>query len=142
MKVAPADLENPVPITAADGQGSTSRHANLSNGAYAVQVRDIGTGVSTLNDRAVTRWSGDEVLDTDGVHFYLRDLNDGSIWSAGFQPTCVIPAEYEFSSGDECAEISRLDFGIACRMRVCVGGPELGGPARSIDESIAKSSAD
>jgi cyclic beta-1,2-glucan synthetase len=103
----------------------------LTNGAYSVQLRYVGTGVSKFHDRAVTRSSGDEVLDTDGIHFYLRDLDDGSSWSAGFQPTCVVPDEYAFSCDDGCAEISRVDFGIACTLRVKVL-PELNVEVRSI----------
>jgi N,N'-diacetylchitobiose phosphorylase len=127
MKVAPADLANRSPGPADAGRIDLPRPASLTNGAYSVQLRHGGTGVSTLHDRAVTRSSGDEVLDTDGIHFYLRDLANGSIWSAGFQPTCVVPDEYAFSCDDGCAEISRVDFGIACTMRVVVS------PGRNVE---------
>ncbi|MDD1736080.1 MAG: cyclic beta 1-2 glucan synthetase, partial [Methanothrix sp.] len=35
---------------------------------------------------AVTRWHGDPTRDNEGMFFYIRDLDSGEVWSAGYQP--------------------------------------------------------
>jgi cyclic beta-1,2-glucan synthetase len=69
---------------------------------------------------AVSRWMPDSTCDRDGFHVFLRDLEDGFVWSAGFQPTRAVPDSYEFQFSTSAAEISRTDRGIECRLAVCV----------------------
>jgi cellobiose phosphorylase len=92
----------------------------LSNGRYRVQLSGVGTGVSEFGGLAVSRWVPDPTCDADGFHIYLRDLDFGAIWSAGFQPTRATPDEYEFGLSPGCAEIRRVDNGIECKTTVCV----------------------
>src|SRR2546428_9580595 len=66
---------------------SASPPALLSNGQYNVRLSEAGSGCSELGGVAITRWAADETRDADGFHIYLRDLNDGFLWSAGFQPS-------------------------------------------------------
>ena len=56
----------------------------------------------------------------DGFHIFLRDLDDDFVWSAGFQPTRVMPTTYEFQFSSSAAEIARADREIECRLAVCV----------------------
>src|SRR5258705_2233433 len=70
----------------------------LSNGKYNVRLSEVGSGCSELGGVAISRWSGDETRDADGFYIYIRDLDDGSVWSAGYQPTRVIPAQYAIRS--------------------------------------------
>ncbi len=58
----------------------------LSNGKYRVMVSSSGGGYSQWKDIAVTRWHGDPTRDNEGMFFYIRDLDSGEIWSAGYQP--------------------------------------------------------
>jgi cellobiose phosphorylase len=58
----------------------------LSNGRYSVMVSSSGGGYSKWKEIAVTRWHGDPTLDNDGMFFYIRDLDSGEVWSAGYQP--------------------------------------------------------
>ena len=58
----------------------------LSNGRYSVMVSSSGGGYSKWKDIAVTRWHGDPTRDSDGMFFYIRDLDSGEVWSAGYQP--------------------------------------------------------
>jgi cyclic beta-1,2-glucan synthetase len=93
--------EEPVDITPVEarvrhfGIGSTEgpvpHGAILSNGRYAAFVTTSGTGYSRLGETAVTRWRGDRTVDTDGLFFYIRDVESGRYWSAGRQP--VVSAE-------------------------------------------------
>ena len=64
---------------------STDFHT-LSNSRYATVLSAAGTGYSTWNGLALTRWNGDPVEDNDGFFLYLRDLDSGACWSLGQQP--------------------------------------------------------
>ncbi|TNB46515.1 glycosyl transferase [Martelella lutilitoris] len=58
----------------------------LSNGRYAVMLTDNGSGYSRWHDLAVTRWHEDVTCDDDGSSIFLRDVDDGAVWSAGARP--------------------------------------------------------
>jgi cellobiose phosphorylase len=58
----------------------------LSNGKYHVMVTTEGSGSSRWNAQAVTRWREDAVLEDGGTYFYLRDADDGEVWSATARP--------------------------------------------------------
>ena len=92
----------------------------LTNGRYSVRLSARGGGQSQWGKLAVTRWSGAAVCDADGFHVYLRDLADNFVWSAGYQPTRVLPDAYEFRSGGGVAEIERWNRGIECQLSVGV----------------------
>ncbi len=120
MKLAPVDVERKkTPESGADAL-APPQIVTLSNGRYSVRMSEAGSGYARLKDIAITRWSGDEVAESDGVHFYLRDLDDGFVWSAGYQPTRVVPSRYEFRAVHNIAEISRLDRGIESRLQCFV----------------------
>ena len=67
----------------------------LSNGRYSVMVSGAGGGYSQWKDIAVTRWHGDPTSDNEGMFFYIRDLDSGEIWSAGYQPVLKDSEIYE-----------------------------------------------
>ena len=58
----------------------------LSNGRYAVMVTAAGSGYSRWRDLGVTRWREDVTRDDTGSYIFLRDIEDGRVWSAGYQP--------------------------------------------------------
>jgi cyclic beta-1,2-glucan synthetase len=58
----------------------------LSNGRFSVMVSSSGGGYSKWKEIAITRWHGDPTCDNDGMFFYIRDLDSGEVWSAGYQP--------------------------------------------------------
>ncbi|HVT30792.1 MAG TPA: hypothetical protein VHE81_22495, partial [Lacipirellulaceae bacterium] len=97
-----------------------SETVRLSNGQYSLRFSEAGSGHSELDGVAITRSAGDETRDADGFYLYLRDLDDGFVWSAGYQPTRVIPLRYTFRSDSNWAEISRVDHDIECRLKVFV----------------------
>ncbi len=120
MKLAPAEHEQIPAPDARESVHSPSRVVSLSNGAYRLRLSEAGSGHSRLESVAITRWTGDELVEADGFHIYLRDLEDDFVWSAGYQPTRVTPAQYEFRAAHNVAEISRLDRDIECRVQVFV----------------------
>uniref|UniRef100_UPI00358E756B glucoamylase family protein n=1 Tax=Crenothrix polyspora TaxID=360316 RepID=UPI00358E756B len=67
----------------------------LSNGRYAVMITAAGSGYSLWRDLAVTRWREDVTRDAWGSYIYLRDIESGQVWSAGYQPTTVEPDQHE-----------------------------------------------
>ena len=64
---------------------STDFHT-LSNGRYATFLSAAGTGYSTWNGLALTRWNADPVENNDGFFLYLRDQDSSEFWSLGQQP--------------------------------------------------------
>jgi cyclic beta-1,2-glucan synthetase len=68
-----------------------------------------GSGYSRWRDIAVTRWREDATRDCWGSYIFLRDMQTGAVWSAGYQPSGVDADDYEVSFTEERAEISRRD---------------------------------
>src|SRR4029079_8714834 len=62
----------------------------------------------------------DETRDAEGFYIYIRDLDDGQVWSAGYQPMRVVPTRYSVQSDADAVEISRMDREIDCRLTVSV----------------------
>ena len=95
-------------------------YVRLSNGRYTVYLCGTGSGVSQRGTWAVSRGAADDQFDAGGFHLYLRDVDAGGVWSAGYQPTRVPPQRYEFRAGQNFAEISRTDAEIESALSVCV----------------------
>jgi cyclic beta-1,2-glucan synthetase len=81
----------------------------LSNRTYSVMVTDSGGGYSSCRSRAVTRWREDATQDCWGSFIYLYDMEYEKHWSAGFQPTAVVPDEYRVHFNEESVIIARRD---------------------------------
>jgi cyclic beta-1,2-glucan synthetase len=81
----------------------------LANDNYSVLVSEAGTGYSRWRDLAVTRWREDPTADALGFFVFLRDVEDGTVWSAGYQPTGREPDRYGVSFSEERARIIRRD---------------------------------
>jgi len=81
----------------------------LSNGNYSVMLTAAGSGYSRWRDIAVTRWREDPTCDPWGSYVYLRDVVNGQVWSAGYQPVGREPDSYEVAYFEDRAEISRRD---------------------------------
>jgi len=92
----------------------------LSNGSYAVMITAAGSGYSRWRDLAVTRWREDATCDCWGMYVFLRDVPNGKLWSAGYQPTGIEPDSYEAAFFEDRAEIARRDGTIETRMEVAV----------------------
>jgi cyclic beta-1,2-glucan synthetase len=97
----------------------------LSNGRYTVLLTAAGGGVSTWGDTALTAWDGDRVEDANGLFIYLRDLDDGRLWSAAALP-CGGAADAQRSEYAEGRlRIERRMHGIASSLEVCVGADDV-----------------
>ena len=111
-----------------DSQRAFSRHEldddasplTLAGRATTSIITPAGSGGIRYEGLAVTRWAGDPTCDADGVHLFLRDLEDNRFWSAGYQPTAVEPDECEVNFSVGRANFRRLDHGIQVELDVCV----------------------
>ncbi|MDO8363939.1 MAG: glucoamylase family protein [Actinomycetota bacterium] len=92
----------------------------LSNGRYAVMVTTAGSGYSRWGDIAVTRWREDVTQDNWGNYLFLRDMDTGTVWSAGHQPTGAEADSYEVTYSEDRAEFSRRDGSISTGLTVVV----------------------
>ncbi len=84
----------------------------LSNGRYHVMVSNAGGSYSRWKDLSVTRWREDSTRDNWGNFCYLRDLDEGDVWSTTYQPTLVEPKKYEVIFSEGRAEFRRADHGL------------------------------
>ena len=106
----------------------------LSNGRYAVMITAAGSGFSRWRNLAVSRWREDVTCDPWGSYVYLRDVENGTVWSAGYQPSGARPDSYEVAFSEDRAEITRRDGTLATTLDVVVS-PEDDGEVRRVSIS-------
>ena len=82
----------------------------LSNGRYSVMIDSSGGGFSFFNKTAMlTRWRDDPTATSHGSFIYIKDIKDGKLWSAAYQPTKVEAESYEAIFTPGRAEFKRFD---------------------------------
>jgi cyclic beta-1,2-glucan synthetase len=99
---------------------STPQTHLLSNGRYSVMLTSAGSGASRWDELGVTRWREDLTRDDSGSYFFLRDIESGAVWSAGYQPSGVEPDSYDVSFTEDRAEFIRSDAAITTILEVIV----------------------
>ncbi len=99
---------------------STPRTHLLSNGRYAVMLTAAGSGYSRGAGLGITRWREDVTRDHWGTYIYLRDVQNGAVWSAGYQPSGVEPDTYRATFLEDRAEFQRRDGAITTTLEVLV----------------------
>ena len=92
----------------------------LSNGRYSVMITAAGSGYSRWRDIAVTRWKEDVTRDDTGSYIFLRDVQSGAVWSAGYQPSGVEPETYQVTFTEDRAEFVRTDDAITTTLEIVV----------------------
>jgi cyclic beta-1,2-glucan synthetase len=92
----------------------------LSNGRYSVMLTAAGSGYSRWHDVAITRWREDVTGDGLGAYVFLRDVQSGKIWSAGYQPSVVEPESYDVTFSEERAQIVRSDLSLTTALEIMV----------------------
>jgi len=96
----------------------------LSNGRYAVMLTAAGSGYSRWRDLAVSRWREDVTCDEWGSYVFLRDVDSGNVWSAGFQPSGVEPDDYNVTFNENRAEFTRRDGSLTTTLEVLVSAED------------------
>jgi cyclic beta-1,2-glucan synthetase len=92
----------------------------LSNSAYHVMITNAGSGYSRSRGVDITRWREDSTREIWGQFFYIRDLQRDLLWSAGHQPVCAPPQEYEVIFAADKSTIRRRDAEIETLLEVTV----------------------
>ncbi|MEO6227553.1 MAG: glycosyl transferase family 36 [Thermomonas sp.] len=96
-------------------------HAHLlSNGRYRTMLTAAGSGYSQWAGCAITRWREDATCDPWGSYLYVRDLADGTVWSAGLQPTGKAAGAYAATFSEGRALIERRDGSLTTTTEVLV----------------------
>jgi cyclic beta-1,2-glucan synthetase len=108
---------------ASAGQTTPATHL-LSNGRFATMLTAAGSGYSRWGDIAVTRWREDATCDDFGAYVFLRDIGNGEVWSAGFQPSGAEPDDYEVVFQEDRAEIARRDGTLTTTLDVIVSAED------------------
>ena len=96
----------------------------LSNARYSVMVTAAGSGYSRWGDVSVTRWREDATCDDWGSYIFLRDVDSGAVWSAGFQPRGVEPDDYEVVFNEDRAQWTRRDGTLTTVQEIVVSAEE------------------
>lgn len=92
----------------------------LGNGRLASWISESGGGGLSWHGQSLTRWLPDPTRDHYGLWVYVRDEDDGSMWSIGRQPTVAVPEEARVVFHPHKAEFHRRDHGIGVHMEVGV----------------------
>jgi cyclic beta-1,2-glucan synthetase len=103
---------------------ASPRTTLLANGDYAVMLTAAGSGFSKWRNIAVTRWREDRTCDPWGYYIFLRDVHDGHVWSAGYQPCGVEPESFSAAFHEDRAEFTRRDGVISTRLEILVSGED------------------
>ncbi|MDE3160571.1 MAG: glycosyl transferase [Acidobacteriota bacterium] len=103
-----------------DVPGSSPEVCLLSNGRYSVMLTASGGGYSALDGTDITRWREDGTRDCWGQYCYVRNLDDGRVWSAGRQPLGRNTDEYESHLRPGRAIIRRRDRDVETCYEVAV----------------------
>ena len=103
---------------------ATPRTHLLSNGNYSVMLTAAGSGYSRWRDIALTRWREDPTCDPWGHYIFLRDVFNGHVWSAGYQPIGRESEIYEVAFFEDRAEIRRKDGPIRTIMEIFVSAED------------------
>ena len=106
----------------------------LSNGRYAVMITAAGSGFSRWKNLAVSRWREDVSCDPWGSYIYLRDVENGYVWSPGYQPSGARADSYEVAFSEDRTEITRRDGTLTTTLDVVVS-PEEDGDVRRVSIS-------
>ena len=83
-----------------------------------------GSGFSKWRHIAVTRWREDPSCDPWGSYIFLRDVHEGRVWSAGYQPSGAAPDGYGVDFHEDRAEILRKDGAISTLLQVLVSSED------------------
>jgi cyclic beta-1,2-glucan synthetase len=134
------DLELPAVRRLHSAHDATPQAHLLSNGRYAVMLTAAGSGYSRWGDIGITRWREDVTRDDFGAYVFLRDVQSGDVWSAGYQPSGVEPDRYEVTFTEDRAEFIRRDGAFTTTLEVVVS-PEDNAEVRRISVANAGSRA-
>ncbi|MGI8783988.1 MAG: GH36-type glycosyl hydrolase domain-containing protein [Acidobacteriota bacterium] len=84
----------------------------ISNGNYSVMVTNAGGGYSRWRDFDITRWRADSTRDIWGSFCYVRDVDEGHVWTTTYHPLSSTGQRYAATFTADRAEFRRRDEGV------------------------------
>jgi cellobiose phosphorylase len=98
----------------------TPRTQLLGHGSYTVMITSAGGGYSRWRDIDLSRWRADTTADAWGTFCYVKDLDQGTVWSTAHQPTRRTASRYAVTFTTDRAEFERRDAGIGTLTEITV----------------------
>ncbi len=92
----------------------------LSNGHYSVLLADDGSSGSRWEGIDLTRWDPDVPATEGGQGTYVKDLDDGRLFSIGLAPVGGNEQHCRVRFGPHAAEFQRRELGLLCQMGIAV----------------------
>ena len=83
-------------------------------------VTSAGGGYSRWRDIDLSRWHADTTLDAWGSFCYVKDLEQGTVWSTAHQPVRRAASRYSVTFTADRAEFERRDAGIGTLTEIAV----------------------
>lgn len=120
----PAEIDKPAVRDLDTANTPQPRVGLLGNMPYTAIVTNAGSGGSRYENISINRWRNDGTRDNYGQWCYLRDVNSGRVWSAGYQPVCVEPEYYRVLFASDRITFHRRDDGIDTTMEIAVAPGE------------------
>ncbi|HEX7940366.1 MAG TPA: glucoamylase family protein, partial [Gemmatimonadaceae bacterium] len=96
------------------------RIALLGHLPYTIMISNRGSGYSRYEGIAVTRWRADATTDNTGQFCYIKDVTNGHVWSAAYQPVCAPADSYRVSFATDRVAFDRVDGNIETRTEITV----------------------
>ncbi|HET6578770.1 MAG TPA: glucoamylase family protein, partial [Gemmatimonadales bacterium] len=114
------EVERPA-VREIDAPDAPTPHvALLGQLPYTIMVSHAGGGYSRYQALAVTRWRSDGTRDDTGQFCYVKDLSNGRIWSAAYQPVCAPADWYRAQLATDRVTFHRADGAIETRTEIAV----------------------
>ena len=92
----------------------------LSQGDTSLVITNAGSGYSQWREFALTRWHADSTLDQWGTWIYLKDRENGALWSATCQPIGCALEDLDVLFYPHKVEFQRTDNGISLHTGVTI----------------------
>lgn len=92
----------------------------LSNGHYSLLLNADGGGGSSWDEVALVPWQSDRTGNAAGHWFYVKDLDDDTLFSLTMDPIGGDPAHCSVLFGPHMAEFQRRENGLFCRMAIAL----------------------
>jgi len=83
-------------------------------------ITNSGGGFSKKGETMIYRWKEDATCDSNGMFFYIKNINSGDFWSSSCEPCKVRGDSYEVVFSQNKAEFDRKDGNITTHTEVTV----------------------
>lgn len=96
----------------------------LSNGSYSLMLSNSGSGYSKKDNMTIYRWREDVTEDSNGMFFYIKNINSNEYWSATYEPCKNEGESYEAIFALDKITFKRKDGNLLTEMEVAVSNED------------------